>query len=486
MRVLCLGNNTTDTETKTISLSNGGCYNGVLTDITQEINDGYYQTSVFDLSRADILEVAKKFDKIVILDQPREEYSHPDSFYITIDIGKKLSAEFLNHQYCDDINFFDDLVKENSSFCIFPFIELLANNNHTNVCCRSNKPVAELKNLNFVHNKQYQSIRQRMLDGTPIPEYCSSCYDLEALGIKSARQQETVEWANRLNLKSIEDLTNITSPSYYEVRASNICNLQCRSCGPNNSSEIEKEYKVIGLIDKHYRGSEYSDFSFVEFNGLKKLYVSGGEPTIMIEFHKFLERCIAEQNTDFELLINTNATKLSNKFRDYINYFKNAGFVVSIDGLRDQNYYIRWPSNWENIISNVDWISKSKHVLAFNITVSIYNILNLFDILKFLEERYPAAIIHCQLADSDGDILSPFNYVGLDLAQLEKIKELKCYTNTELLKTFVDGLIETFHSAKLDLTKLTKFFTFNDLLDQSRNIKLIDYIPELERLRNEI
>ena len=51
MRVLCLGNNTTDTETKTISLSNGGCYNGVLTDITQEINDGYYQTSVFDLSR---------------------------------------------------------------------------------------------------------------------------------------------------------------------------------------------------------------------------------------------------------------------------------------------------------------------------------------------------------------------------------------------------------------------------------------------------
>ena len=36
---------------------------------------------------------------------------------------------------------------------------------------------------------------------------------------------------------------------------------------------------------------------------------------------------------------------------------------------------------------------------------------------------------------------------------------------------------------KLDLEKLKAFFEFNDKLDQSRNIKLADYIPELEAAR---
>jgi hypothetical protein len=35
----------------------------------------------------------------------------------------------------------------------------------------------------------------------------------------------------------------------------------------------------------------------------------------------------------------------------------------------------------------------------------------------------------------------------------------------------------------LDLEKLKTFFEFNDKLDQSRNIKLVDYIPELEAAR---
>jgi len=30
---------------------------------------------------------------------------------------------------------------------------------------------------------------------------------------------------------------------------------------------------------------------------------------------------------------------------------------------------------------------------------------------------------------------------------------------------------------------LQEFFVFNNRLDQSRNVKLIDYIPELENLR---
>ena len=50
------------------------------------------------------------------------------------------------------------------------------------------------------------------------------------------------------------------------------------------------------------------NFSFINFTNLKKLYVAGGEPTAMPEFYMFLDKCIGLKQTDFEFVINTNAT----------------------------------------------------------------------------------------------------------------------------------------------------------------------------------
>jgi len=487
MKVLCLGNNTIDTEIKTQKLS-GGNYNGLLSDITQVIVDGYYQTSLYDLSRADIVQIADRFDKIIVLDQPQNQYSHPDTFLITVSVGQEVDAEFLDHSYKTNINFFENLVKENKSFCIFPFIELLVNNGNTTVCCRSSTTVAKLKGLDFYNDIEYKKIRQQMLDNIPIPEHCSSCYKVESLGMQSARQQETVEWANRLNLQSIDDVLAIKLPAYYEVRPSNICNLQCRSCVPMCSNQIEKEYKSLGIISNNFQVPDYENFDFVNFNNLTKLYVAGGEPTAMIEFYQFLDRCIEEGNTNFELMINTNATKFSNKFKNQIDKFSNVTFIVSIDGIDSLNYYIRWPSDWSAICDNINWIYNSKHVLSFNVTVSIYNILGLYDILKFLENQCPLATIHCQLAEYKDDMLSPFNFNNSDMVveKLKKIQNLHCYKNTKLLETFVDGLIQKFKNNQINTDILEKFFKFNDVLDASRSVKLVDYIPELEALRNEI
>jgi len=54
-----------------------------------------------------------------------------------------------------------------------------------------------------------------------------------------------------------------------------------------------------------------------------------------------------------------------------------------------------------------------------------------------------------------------------------------------LLTSFIDGLTDHYQQHyKFDLLKLQSFFKFNDLLDQNRNIHLIDYIPELEEFRS--
>jgi hypothetical protein len=496
MKVLCLGNNTQDTDTKTRNLAKAAlseCH-GLLSEldgtIASMVQNGWYHSSVYDIEYGRLVALATECDLTIMLDQPKEQYSHPDAFYKTVMLIKNLhNGKFIDPSYANSINFFETLVETNKSFCIFPFIELLTNqrsDGFTTVCCRSTTPVAHVSEIiDWQTNKSYQAIRNNMLNGVPIPDHCSSCYKLESKNILSARQQETVEWANRLNLKSLQDLNQITHPSYYEIRPSNICNLQCRMCSPTNSHLIGREYKKINLVSE-IPSKERSDFSIVNFTNLKKLYVAGGEPTAMTEFYEFLDLCIQQNKTDFEFLINTNASKLSNRFKKQLKEFSNIQFIVSIEGVGPLNHYIRWPSDWNTIVENMNFLRKNRHFITTNTTVSIYNVLGLYNLLKFFDDNFPGMLVHCSSCASQNDILSGFKfpYPELALRKLLPIQQLRCYKNDRLLKSFIDGIITHYQSTpEIDLDQLKLFFEFNDKLDRSRDIKLVDYIPELEQAR---
>ncbi len=487
-KILCLGNNTRDTDIQTRELAkvdNTVCHGLIIEHLP--IATGYYHSSVYDLEFGKLLDLIDNFDTLIILNQPKETWSHPDAFYTTIQVAKNSSIPvvYQNTEEAKDIAFFESLVQTNKSFCIFPFIELLVQNGSTTVCCRSSKPITTIDKLeNYNSDIHYLKIRNKMLSGELIPEHCQSCYNYENKGMLSARQQETIEWANRLNLKSLDDLINIQTPSYYEVRPSNICNLQCRSCNPGNSNLIEKEYIKIGLHDADQKFT-HTNFNFVKFDNLKKLYLAGGEPTAMPDVYTFLQKCIDENNVDFEFLINTNAVKFSDKLKELFKHFTNLHFIVSIDGFEKINHYVRWPSEWDTIIENTHYLTEHKHKVVFNVVVSIYTISRLDQLLKFLDEEFPNTLVHCSLAEFKDDLLNPLNYFDHTLKdRLVKITKLNYYKNDQLLKSFIDGLISYYENPKINTQILKEFFEFNDKLDQSRNIRLKDYIPELEEYRN--
>lgn len=497
MRVLCLGNNTelTDTRTRGLAGQHNMLCHGLLSEIEQPLSSqdynktGYYHSSVYDIEFSKLYDIARTFDRVVVLDQKKEQYSHPDAFYKTMQLAKKLQSivdvEFIDPNFLTTINYFEELVNTNPSFCIFPFIELLTSNDYTTVCCRSNRPITKISELkDFNTDKNYQTIRQKMLAGELLPDHCNSCYSVESRGIVSARQQETVEWANRLGLHSIDDLNTVTHPVYYEVRPSNTCNLQCRMCGPNFSHLVDREYLKLKIIDKSV-DQVYSNFDIVDLEHVKKLYVAGGEPTAMPEFYSFVDRCI-ESQLIFEFTVNTNATKISNKFKEQLKQLPHMQFIVSLDGYDQLNHYIRWPSNWTTIVDNVDYLKTHGHVVSFNITVSIYNVLQLHELLSFIDRRYPNTLVHGQFAGSVDDMLSALNHPdrACVLNNLRLIRNLNCYKNDPLLSSFIEGLINHYsNNIEYDNDKLQKFFKFNDLLDQNRNIYLRDYIPELEKYR---
>lgn len=501
MRILCLGNNTKDTDRQTRALATANqmqCH-GLLSELDQPFDcldysrPGYYHTSVVDIQPGNLKKLMHEFDKIIMLDQPIEQWNHPHEFHNTFKLIKSTTTavEFLNVATVQPADFFADLLKNNKSFCIFPFIQLHTTYDHSQLCCRSQQPVTNLKDFkDFGSDASYQIIRESMLEGKLLPSYCGECYRQESQGMLSPRLAETPEWISRLGITNLEDLTNIKKPAYYDIRPSNKCNLTCRICNPSDSHLIEKEYKKLKLVrpitvstgvDKHQKNS----FDLVEFDNIKKIMVAGGEPTIMPEFFEFLEKCIATGNTDFEINVNTNGTNLSQRLKNLVKHFKNFTWVFSIDGYDKLNYYSRYPSDWNKIVEHWHYHRSQKNPVVVNTTISIYNIDTLDVLFHWIDKEFPNTCISCNPVFTPA-YLNPLLFPDRDAAlqSLAQTMKTNCYKNNEILSTTIDSLYQQFENrTEPDHELLQKFFKFNNLLDQNRKIYLKDFVPNLDRYR---
>ena len=489
-KILCLGNNTEDTDirAKLVAQERNLEYHGLITEV-KEISPGCYQTSFYDMSYGDLIELSKNMDDIIILDQPKDSYLDEHAFYQTISLGKHLKST-CNVIFLDDsFNYtVEDVLKTNKSLCILPFIQSVTVNGNYTVCCQSHTPISKIEStINYSGDANRTLIKQKMLAGEKLDNYCKICYDLENKKIVSPRITQTNEWANRLNIKNINDLSEITNPIFYEIRASNQCNLMCRMCNPTWSSLLKKENQKLKIFDESEY--QYTGFDHVNIDNIEKLYVAGGEPTIMQELYTFLEDCVQKKKTNFEIQVNTNAVSLNKKFKSLLKHFNNFNFEISVDGYGLVNQYVRWPTNWDKLINNIDYIYSQGHKISFNSVVSIYNIASLYSTVEFLSNRYKKIPIHLSpvmFTYLKKDILSPYIFpdAKLIIDNLDKIKKLEVYHNDIELKSKIDEYQDYFKNKHvISLPTLTSFFEYNNKLDNSRNIRLIDYIPELEQYR---
>ena len=494
-RILCLGNNTEDTDRRTteLSVSAGKTNYGIISKFDGVDVDtflppvGFHHTSYVDLEYSDLIKLANKFDKIIMLDQPVESYHTTHEFYQTVSIAKHIAKTttviFQNNRL---ENTLEDIVKENKSVCILPFIQSVPVDGYNMPCCRAGDTLSKFDpSIPYDQDTGRNQFKEKMLKGEKLDKHCDVCYKLEDKNVISPRISLTVEWANRLNIHSLEELNSIKEPVFYEVRASNECNIMCRSCNPKDSNLITAENKKTKIFP--VKSYEYAGYQHINIDNIEKLYVAGGEPTISDDLYLFLEECLSKGKTDLEIQLNTNAVNLSTRFKSIIKHFSNITFEISIDGYKEVNQYVRWPTKWNKLIDNIDYLYENNHRISFNTVVSIYTITSLYDLINFLSLRYKDLPHHLTQAGSNDDILSSYNCPTIDtvVSMLLKIKQLDTYKNNVTINSQIDSYYTHYTSSpEINLEKLKKFFEYSDKLDQSRNVKLKDYIPELEACRS--
>lgn len=486
-KILCIGsgNSDADNRAKIYALKNHMEYRGLIdSDLDPEL--GCYHTSIVDMPIAMLTYVARKFDCVVLINQGAGAYDNFEDYRLTIEFvnGLKKTSKVI---FLDPEQNFSsiDALEENKSLCVLPFTAVHKEGNAIAPCCLF-EGGPEFKNrtdtFNFKTDKQFQAVRSRMLSGVLVPE-CNICTSVENMGAQSPRTVWSNEWFIKLKFNNVESVK--TQESLYDIRLGNKCNLMCRMCTPSASNLIDREYAQIGLVDHTYGELNYNDFAMINFDTVKQVYVAGGEPSINRDFMNFLKTCIETKRTDFIIMINTNAAVITQEFLDLVGAMPSVKLEISVDGFDLVNQYIRWPSKWSKVTKNIQNLHKaSLGKVSFNTVASIYNMGNLYNCIRYLDDCYPDALKHISYAFTP-DLQQPWKFPNKEiaLADLRRIHDLTCYRSQPQFRSKIQGLEKMITEFKNSENELVEFFRWNDRLDQSRKVKLIDFIPELERCR---
>lgn len=282
--------------------------------------------------------------------------------------------------------------KTQDTFCILPWTHLYVGpDGNVLPCCQGDQqyPMGNVRNQsidNILKSSKFNKLRSNMLSNVRSKE-CSRCYTLEDNNLQSYRVENNNQWRHLDNIQYNKDGTiDKFKPVYIDIRLNNICNLKCRMCSSYFSSSIAAEDKELyGVISNSLRNQErkYELKEILEYIPfVEKIYFAGGEPLLAPEHYEILNKLIDCNNTNIEILYNTNFTNLVFRDTDITtlwNKFTKVRIGASIDAMDTAAEYIRHGTKWTTIEQNLNKIKqKSPHVdFVVTSTVGFMNVTSL-------------------------------------------------------------------------------------------------------------
>ncbi len=125
--------------------------------------------------------------------------------------------------------------------CIAPFINLTIDPvRNTSPCPYLGGGTWNFANENSFksiwQSEKFENLRQSHLAGERNP-ICQRCWTEEDVGKMSARLRYLQDFSKQLEqiTQKIKDKSYLEGPSTLTMKNGNICNLQCRTCGPKDS-----------------------------------------------------------------------------------------------------------------------------------------------------------------------------------------------------------------------------------------------------------
>ena len=295
-----------------------------------------------------------------------------------------------------------------SNMCVLPWTHLEVDvNGSASPCCLYKGEIANYKvykdNLDIILNSEYMNDLRAQFRRGERPTGCGNCWQEEDAGKTSKRMNSIYKMKN-----SLREWTPETKPTlkFIDFKLGNVCNLKCRICGSWSSSKWAQEEIAYGpnpLAKKQLDEGQWPKRNPAFFEDIKPVLrdveyfeFTGGEP-FMIENHfKILEHCVEQgyaRNQDIHY--NTNGTQLPDRRMFWLwSQFKHVEIAFSIDDTGAAFEYQRHPAQWDQVKENLKEFNIRSTLTGntdFQIcsTISIFNILNLDTLVKWVKEFDP-------------------------------------------------------------------------------------------------
>ena len=166
------------------------------------------------------------------------------------------------------------------------------------------------------------------------------------------------------------------------------------TCNERDSSKFHAENKILEISDNP--NIEYSNFDVNKYKaldsiikkGLLFLDIRGGETLMVPEVKKILTEVDADMTKNITLKIQTNGTIEPDKnWIAIFKKFKRTKVNLSIDAFGNDNHYVRFPSDWNKIMSTIKVLETHDIKFIVNTVVSNINLLLLDKLFGWIQEN---------------------------------------------------------------------------------------------------
>jgi len=382
------------------------------------------------------------------------------------------------------------------NFCVMPFIHSFVTPNIISPCCAYTKKIQLNSKTQYWSSEQLKNIQQNMLDNVR-DTGCNICWEKEDRGYSSLRQHSNQIYATYID--QIKQNHKQDNPFYLDLRLGNLCNLKCRMCTSEWSSQIAGEIldnpneewvdtpkqKIIELDNDTWQLLD----QWIPY--VRRVFMTGGEPTIIKRNLDYINKIIASgHSANVELIFTTNATNINQNFIDIGKNFKSVSYNVSIDAVGELANYIRYPSNWQTIYNNLKNIPSG---VSLNTTIQWLNMTRLNEIFDFIETCgisfggiWFQLVTHPKYLDP---IYAPKFMKEKCIADITAFLESE-FLNQEKYNNILYGelkqslqQVKAFLNTNLNNVNHTEeFLKRMEILDRLRGQKLFTVLPELKQI----
>ncbi len=257
--------------------------------------------------------------------------------------------------------------------------------------------------------------------------------------------------------------------NFLDFRNNNLCNLKCRSCGPEFSTSWSSELGVQDI--SLYNPVNVADMDLSE---CKQIYFAGGEPLLNPQHYQVLEKLI-EQGADPAIMYSTNMTVLGAKSKHVKDLWPSFSFInihASIDAVGKYAGIVRSGSDWDTVESNLKWVLTQPtcniKIATVISAVNIWWLPELFEYFSWLSlDQFEPVLANVDAVIGLGSI--PDQYRDSLIKMLQQSK----FANHVNMRGAVDAL----HNQRYNATNWYRFLSQQLIQDNYRNEKWFDNLP---------